>query len=78
MGIELSINVGEFVGVLWKRVRFRIDYILVILPTVQSLRHGYAAPPPFTQGRLFYLPASAHLLTTYCSGAIIQLSVENE
>ena len=31
-----------------------------------------------TQGRLFYLPESAHLLTTYCSGAIIQLSVENE
>ena len=24
------------------------------VPTAQSLRHGFAVPPPFTQGRLWY------------------------
>ena len=41
---------GEFVGVLWKMVRFLIDYILVIVPTAQSLRHGYAVPLPLHKG----------------------------
>ena len=35
------------------RQPLRLTKQACVLPTAQSLRHGFAVPPPFTQGRLW-------------------------
>jgi len=52
---------------------FRIIFKSSVL-LIQSLRHGYAAPPPFAQGRLFHFATYSAISSNLQDNAVHNLS----